>query len=104
MCIFPGYCVVGTVGNKILTSPGPVLLTITSLLILIDLFSSSKNQTNKEVHFQIVEIDKKTKLEVKCQVKSLSFSAHADAKGIMQLIQQCQPDNVMLVHGEKQKM
>lgn len=75
LCIFPGYCVVGTVGNKILTSPGP-----------------------------IVEIDKKTKLEVKCQVKSLSFSAHADAKGIMQLIQQCQPDNVMLVHGEKQKM
>ena len=51
-----------------------------------------------------IDIDKKTKVEVKCQVKSLSFSAHADAKGIMQLIRQCCPDNVMLVHGEKAKM
>lgn len=29
---------------------------------------------------QKIEIDKKTTLEVKCSVKSLSFSAHADAK------------------------
>jgi integrator complex subunit 11 len=75
MCILPGYCVVGTVGNKILT------------------------QSNVTI-----DIDKKTKIDVKCQVKSLSFSAHADAKGIMQLIRQCCPDNVMLVHGEKAKM
>lgn len=47
------YCVAGTVGNKILTNTtGP----------------------------QKIEIDKKTTLEVKCSVKSLSFSAHADAK------------------------
>lgn len=38
------------------------------------------------------------------QVKHLSFSAHADAKGIMQLIRQCEPKNVVLVHGEKSKM
>lgn len=74
MCILPGYCVAGTVGNKIL--------------------SGSKR----------VEIDKKTTVDVRLQVKSLSFSAHADAKGIMQLIQQCEPKNVMLVHGEKGKM
>jgi integrator complex subunit 11 len=74
MCILPGYCVAGTVGNKIL--------------------SGSKR----------VEIDKRTQVDVKLQVKSLSFSAHADAKGIMQLIQQCEPKNVMLVHGEKGKM
>ena len=74
MCILPGYCVAGTVGNKIL--------------------SGSKR----------VEIDKKTQVDVKLQVRSLSFSAHADAKGIMQLIQQCEPKNVMLVHGEKGKM
>jgi integrator complex subunit 11 len=30
----------------------------------------------------------------------MSFSAHADAKGITQLIRQCQPSNVVLVHGE----
>ena len=34
------------------------------------------------------------------QVHYMSFSAHADAKGITQLIRQCQPSNVVLVHGE----
>lgn len=37
-------------------------------------------------------------------VEYMSFSAHADAKGIMQLIANCQPRNVMLVHGEAAKM
>jgi hypothetical protein len=53
--------------------------------------------------FQI-QIDKKTTIDVRCEVKSLSFSAHADAKGILQLIKQAEPKNVMLVHGEKGKM
>lgn len=34
----------------------------------------------------------------------MSFSAHADAKGIMQLISNCEPKNVVLVHGEAGKM
>ena len=34
----------------------------------------------------------------------MSFSAHADAKGILNLIKQTDPSNVMLVHGEKTKM
>jgi Cft2 family RNA processing exonuclease len=34
----------------------------------------------------------------------MSFSAHADAKGIMQLIDHLKPENVMFVHGENQKM
>jgi len=75
MCILPGYCVVGTVGNKLLAG-----------------------------HKGVVEIDKKNSVEVKCQVHNLSFSAHADVKGIMQLIRQSQPKNVLLVHGEKGKM
>ena len=37
-------------------------------------------------------------------VEYMSFSAHADAKGIMQLIRYCEPRNVMLVHGEAAKM
>jgi hypothetical protein len=41
---------------------------------------------------------------VKCGVTNLSFSAHADAKGILQLITQAAPRNVVLVHGEKDKM
>lgn len=38
------------------------------------------------------------------QVEYMSFSAHADAKGIMQLIRQAEPRNVLLVHGEAKKM
>lgn len=34
----------------------------------------------------------------------MSFSAHADAKGIMQLIRNVQPRHVMFVHGEAIKM
>lgn len=37
-------------------------------------------------------------------VQYMSFSAHADAKGIMQLIQHCEPSKVLLVHGEASKM
>lgn len=44
------------------------------------------------------------KIEVKLAVEYMSFSAHADAKGIMQLIQNCEPKNVVLVHGESSKM
>ena len=34
----------------------------------------------------------------------MSFSAHADAKGILRLIQQVSPKHVVLVHGELSKM
>jgi len=43
-------------------------------------------------------------VEVKMSVQYMSFSAHADAKGIMQLVRQCEPRHVMLVHGEEKKM
>lgn len=42
--------------------------------------------------------------EVKMQVECLSFSAHSDALGIAHLVQQCEPENVVLVHGEAVKM
>lgn len=43
-------------------------------------------------------------LDVKLQVEYMSFSAHADAKGIMQLIRMAEPRNMLLVHGEAKKM
>ncbi len=43
-------------------------------------------------------------IEVNLQIKHISFSAHADAKGILQLIRQCDPAHVCLVHGEAGKM
>lgn len=74
MVILPGYCVAGTVGAKVLAG-------------------------DKQI-----DIDKWTRVHVNMAVKNLSFSAHADAKGIIQLIRMCQPRNVVLVHGEKGKM
>lgn len=74
MVIMPGYCVAGTVGAKVLLG------------------------------LKVIEVDKFTKFEVNLQVRNLSFSAHADAKGIMQLIRMCEPRNVVLVHGERGKM
>ncbi|KAJ1547392.1 Integrator complex subunit 11 [Nowakowskiella sp. JEL0078] len=74
MIVMPGYCVPGTVGAKVLAGE------------------------------KKVAVDKYTSLEVNLTVENLSFSAHADAKGIMQLIRMCEPKNVLLVHGEKAKM
>nr|CAD7402992.1 unnamed protein product [Timema cristinae]CAD7570566.1 unnamed protein product [Timema californicum] len=74
MVIMPGFCVSGTVGHKILNGA-------------------------KKVEFENRQI-----VEIKMSVQYMSFSAHADAKGIMQLIQYCEPKNVLLVHGEAAKM
>lgn len=74
MIIMPGYCVAGTVGNKILTG------------------------------MKKIDLKPGQSVDIKIQIKYMSFSAHADAKGIMQLIRMCEPANVMLVHGEAAKM
>jgi len=74
LIIMPGYCVAGTVGNKILSG-----------MRTIDL---KPGQT----------------VDIEMQIRYMSFSAHADAKGIMQLIRMCEPSRVMLVHGESKKM
>ena len=50
-----------------------------------------------------VTIDGK-RINVNIKVEYMSFSAHADAKGIMQLISNTEPKNVLLVHGENDKM
>lgn len=74
MIIMPGYCVAGTVGYRILNGA------------------------------KRVEFDNKQFCDVNLSVRYMSFSAHADAKGIMTLIKQCEPKNVVLVHGEASKM
>eukprot|EP00299_Pterocystis_sp_00344_P004634 c158_g1_i1.p1 GENE.c158_g1_i1~~c158_g1_i1.p1 ORF type:complete len:365 (+),score=37.55 c158_g1_i1:485-1579(+) len=75
LILIPGYCVKGTVGAKLL--------------------SHTKGW---------MEIDQNTKVDVQCQVRYMSFSAHADAKGISEIVKRCSPRAVVLVHGEKEKM
>ena len=67
MVILPGYCVAGTVGAKVLAGQ------------------------------KTIALDKHTNIEVQMDVQNLSFSAHADAKGIMDLIRMARPRHVMLV-------
>nr|KAF6294298.1 integrator complex subunit 11 [Pipistrellus kuhlii] len=74
MVIMPGYCVQGTVGHKILSGQ------------------------------RKLEMEGRQVLEIRMQVEYMSFSAHADAKGIMQLVGQAEPESVLLVHGEAKKM
>jgi integrator complex subunit 11 len=70
----PGYCVAGTVGAKVLSGA------------------------------KVIEMEGSPSIQVRLSVEYLSFSAHADAKGIMQLIKQSDAQNVVLVHGERKKM
>lgn len=72
--IMPGYCVAGTVGQRILSGA------------------------------RRIEFENKQVIEVNMKVEYMSFSAHADSKGIMELITKCEPKNVLLVHGEAVKM
>jgi integrator complex subunit 11 len=52
---------------------------------------------------KVVQIDGRD-VPVNLQVYNMSFSAHADSKGIMELLTHLEPKNVFLVHGEKDKM
>lgn len=72
----PGYCVAGTVGHKL---------------------SRVKLPTK-------INVDESTQIDVRCQIQQLSFSAHTDSRGIMDLVRFLSPKNVILVHGEKPKM
>ena len=47
-----------------------------------------------------VMIDGK-EVQINMQVYNMSFSAHADSKGIMDLLSHLEAKNVLLVHGEK---
>ena len=50
-----------------------------------------------------VEIDKQV-YNVNCKIMNMSFSAHTDSKGIMDMTRHLNPANVILVHGEKEGM
>lgn len=73
LVILPGYCLRGTVGERVLA--GAKRLNIMG--------------ENKEINLQI---------------ENLAFSAHADTPGILRIIQECEPQNVLLVHGDKSRM
>eukprot|EP00920_Eleutheroschizon_duboscqi_P041000 GHVT01098043.1.p1 GENE.GHVT01098043.1~~GHVT01098043.1.p1 ORF type:complete len:499 (+),score=74.40 GHVT01098043.1:349-1845(+) len=72
LIVIPGYCVKGTVGNKLIAGE------------------------------KQIQLDARTTVEVRCSVRYISFSAHADSLGIQRLIRQVSPRTVVLVHGERE--
>jgi integrator complex subunit 11 len=52
---------------------------------------------------EVVNIDNK-EYEVRCEIQTISFSAHSDHRGILQVLRWVHPDNVVLVHGEEERM
>lgn len=57
-----------------------------------------------DLRIHLAQAGPATVIEVKCGVLNLSFSAHADGKGVMQMVRRIAPRNVVLVHGEAGKM
>ncbi|KAJ6248653.1 integrator complex subunit 11 [Anaeramoeba flamelloides] len=78
LVIIPGYCVKGTVGAALLSRP--------------------KGEKGR------MKFPNGLDLEVNCTVIKISFSAHADKNGILSLITQCKPKNVICVHGDIKEM
>ena len=98
LIVLPGYCVSGTVGAKLMAAAAPTsgggIGANPSLL-------PPPSRRPK----RLVDIDKRgTSVDVQCQVAYLSFSAHADAKGIADAVAAVAPGAVVLVHGESTKM
>lgn len=54
-------------------------------------------------NMKVIEIDYR-EYEVNMKVESISFSAHADAKGIINLIREVNAENIVFVHGDREKM
>jgi hypothetical protein len=78
MIILPGYCVAGTVGAKVLRGDKRIRLG---------------NEFSSEQF-----------IDVRLQVENLSFSAHVDGKGILEMIRGTGSKACVLVHGEAKKM
>lgn len=77
LTIIPGFCVSGTIGSKIINGAKRVFID---------------------------QKDPSTCIEVRCNVKYLSFSSHADSIGIQSLISHSEPQAIAFVHGERQGM
>lgn len=69
LLVMPGYCLPGTVGN---------------------LIQSRASQ---------VDVGSGRIVDVRCQVEYMSHSDHTDSRGILELISQAAPGQVVLVHG-----
>ncbi|KAJ3350961.1 Integrator complex subunit 11 [Allomyces javanicus] len=110
MVILPGYCSPGTVGAQLLALPpsGARVLHVPAT----DMRKSSGGWTagtlppvDPALLADAAPAPAGTvPIECHIRVENLSFSAHADAKGILALVETAKPRHVVLVHGERRKL
>ena len=83
LVLFTSHCIRGTLGHRLLQGA-------TSVNVCARAPDASIKVSNT--------------LSVTCAVRQHSFSAHADAKGLLSLMRRSCPRAVVLVHGERRKM
>ncbi|ORZ29825.1 beta-lactamase-like protein [Catenaria anguillulae PL171] len=99
--ILPGYCVPGTVGAQLLAGPSEGVRTI-KVPVEEEGGKSAKGGGSGGAKGSGPPATRDVRCEMR--VENLAFSAHADGKGILQLIRTAKPRAVVLVHGERGKM
>ena len=83
LVLFTSHCIRGTLGHRLLQGA-------TAVNVCVRASDASIKVSNP--------------LSVTCAVRQHSFSAHADAKGLLSLMGRSCPQTVVLVHGERRKM
>ncbi|KNE55519.1 hypothetical protein AMAG_01407 [Allomyces macrogynus ATCC 38327] len=110
MVILPGYCSPGTVGAQLLALPpsGARVLHVPA--------TDTRKSGGGWTAGTLPPVDPAlladaapapagtVPIECHIRVENLSFSAHADAKGILALVETAKPRHVVLVHGERRKL
>ena len=82
MVLLTGYCFKGTVGNKLI------------------MFNSKRTRKGDRV----VQLGHGRTCQVKCQIDYVPFTGHTDSVGIKEVMRIAKPRNIILIHGEADKM
>ena len=101
LVVIPGYCAPGTVGAKLLAGEPRITVDAPKVAKPPPATTTKTNNSSQQAPPQQPQ---QLVLDIKLEVASLSFSAHADAHGILTLLRQSHPRHVVLVHGERAKM
>ena len=51
---------------------------------------------------KIILTETEKEIEVKCEIKNFKFSAHSKREELLEIVNRLNPDNVVLVHGDKE--
>ena len=94
LVLLPGYCSGGTMGYRLQQASNAAKRKKGS--------TTSGMKRKRDDGFTLR--DRGLDLQVRCEVKSISFASHVDSAGIMRFLRQLQPRHVVLVHGEASKM